>query len=50
MALFKKRGKWYIDYYYEGRRIREAIGPSKRAAEMALGARRCSRSGPCGSV
>jgi len=23
MALFQKYGKWYIDYYYQGQRIRE---------------------------
>lgn len=40
MALFKKKGKWYIDYYFEGRRIREAIGPNKRTAEKALAVRR----------
>lgn len=40
MALFKKRGKWYIDYYYQGRRIRECVGPSKRMAEQALAARK----------
>lgn len=40
MALFQKRGKWYIDYRYQGRRIRECVGPSKRAAEQALAARR----------
>jgi hypothetical protein len=22
MALFAKRGQWYIDYYVEGRRVR----------------------------
>jgi uncharacterized protein (DUF1810 family) len=40
MALFEKRGKWYIDYRFEGRRIRECIGLSKRVAERALAARR----------
>lgn len=35
MALFKKHGKWYIDYYCEGHRLREKVGPSKtRAAQM----------------
>ncbi len=40
MALFKKRGKWYIDYYYQGRRIRECIGTRKRQARNALEARK----------
>jgi len=40
VALFKKRGKWYIDYYYEGRRIRECIGTRKRQAKDALNARK----------
>ncbi len=36
MAVFKKNKIWYIDYYYQGRRIREAIGESKKLAEKAL--------------
>jgi len=40
MTLFKKRGKWYIDYYYQGRRIRECGGKNKRMAEHALVARK----------
>ncbi|MFQ6081690.1 MAG: hypothetical protein ACE5OW_08490, partial [Candidatus Bathyarchaeia archaeon] len=33
----RKRGRiWYIDYYVNGRRIRERVGPNKRAAEIAL--------------
>ncbi len=40
MALFKKRGKWYIDYYYQGRRIRECVGTNKRRAKNALDVRR----------
>lgn len=35
MAIFRKRGKWYINYYCQGGRIREAVGTSKRAAEGA---------------
>jgi integrase len=38
MGIFLKDGKWYIDYRYEGRRIRECVGPSKREAENALAA------------
>jgi len=40
MSIFQKGGKWYIDYYYEGRRIREVAGSNKRQAEIALTARR----------
>lgn len=31
-GLFFKRGKWWIDYYFQGRRIRECVGPSKTLA------------------
>jgi integrase len=40
MALFRKRGKWYIDYYYQGQRIRECAGTNKRRAQKALDARK----------
>jgi len=40
MALFKKRDKWYIDYRYQRRRIRECIGTNKRQAKHALDARK----------
>ncbi len=36
MALFKKNGAWWIDFYHQGRRIRRKVGPSKRVAEMVL--------------
>lgn len=36
MALFKKNGKWGIDYYAGGRRRREIIGPSRKLAETVL--------------
>jgi len=29
MAAFKKRGMWYIDYYYQGRRVRECIATGR---------------------
>jgi len=35
----KKSPNWYIDYYANGRRVREKVGPSRRAAEQALRAR-----------
>lgn len=40
MALFEKRGQWYLDYYAAGRRLREKVGRSKRQAQRALAARR----------
>ncbi|OQX51659.1 MAG: hypothetical protein B5M53_10675 [Candidatus Cloacimonas sp. 4484_209] len=36
MAIFKIKNTWYIDYYFNGKRIREAIGPNKKLAEQAL--------------
>lgn len=36
MGVFKKHGSWYIDYYVNGRRKREKIGPNKRQAELVL--------------
>ena len=37
---FLKNGNWYIDYYVNGRRRRERIGPSKKLAERVLGKRK----------
>ena len=36
MGIYKKKNDYYIDYYAEGRRIREKIGPSKTLAENVL--------------
>ena len=36
MGIFKKASNWYIDYYVEGRRRREKIGPSKKQAVIVL--------------
>lgn len=36
MAVFKKNGAWWIDFYHQGKRIRRKVGPSKKVAEMAL--------------
>ncbi len=33
MAVFKKQGVYWIDYYVHGRRKRERIGQDKRLAE-----------------
>jgi len=30
MAIFKKNGNWYIDYYCDLVRFRQKIGPSKK--------------------
>ena len=44
MGLYKRRGKegstWCIQYFTHGKRIREAIGPSKRQAELVLAKRK----------
>src|SRR5512132_815293 len=36
MAVFKKQSVFWIDYYVNGRRKRERIGPDKRLAETVL--------------
>jgi hypothetical protein len=36
MAVFKKQGVYWIDYYVNGRRQRERIGPDKKLAEVVL--------------
>ena len=36
MAMFRKNDNWYIDYYINGRRKREKIGPSKTQALIVL--------------
>ena len=42
MAVFKSKrdGNWWIDYYFQGRRKREKVGPNKREAETVLGKRK----------
>jgi len=39
MAIFKKNGNWYIDYYCDLVRFRQKIGPSKKQAEQMLAIR-----------
>jgi integrase len=39
-GLFQRKGQWYIDYYYRGRRQREKVGPSKGQAVQALAVRK----------
>ncbi len=36
MGIFKKNNNWHIDYYVNGRRKRESIGPSKELAKKVL--------------
>jgi hypothetical protein len=36
MAVFKKQSVYWIDYYVNGHRKRERIGPSRRQAETVL--------------
>ena len=36
MAIFKKNNNWYIDYYVNGRRKREKIGPNRKQALIVL--------------
>lgn len=40
MAIFQKRGAFWIDYYFEGKRIREKVGPNKTFARQALAKRK----------
>ena len=36
MGVLKKGNNWFIDYYVEGRRKRERIGPNKKQALIVL--------------
>jgi integrase len=36
MGVFRKQGVWWVDYYVDGHRKRERIGPDKRLAETVL--------------
>ncbi len=40
MRVFKRGKCYYIDYFYQGRRIKEAVGFNKKAAEDALAIRK----------
>src|SRR5713226_7488746 len=37
MGLIKRGSIWYVRYRYAGRDVRQAVGPSKRKAELVLG-------------
>jgi integrase len=36
MRTYQRRGVWYIDYSFNGRRVRSKVGRSKKMAELAL--------------
>src|SRR5689334_723285 len=40
MGLYKRGDTWCIQYFADGKRVREAIGPKKRQAELVLAKRR----------
>jgi integrase len=40
MGLYKRNGTWCVQYFAHGKRVREAIGPSKRQAELVLAKRK----------
>lgn len=35
MGIYKRAGIWYIDYYFDGHRMREAVGSNRKMAENA---------------
>lgn len=38
MGVYKRDNSWYYDFYYEGQRYRECIGPvSKTVAKVNTG-------------
>ncbi|MGA2631846.1 MAG: tyrosine-type recombinase/integrase [Terriglobia bacterium] len=39
MAMFRRNGNWFIDFYIGPRRVREKVGPSKGQAKKALKSR-----------
>ena len=36
MRVYQRKGVWYIDYSFNGRRVRRKVGTSKKMAELAL--------------
>jgi integrase len=40
MGLYKRNDTWTIQYFANGKRVREAIGPSKQQAELVLSKRK----------
>jgi len=39
MAVYLKKGNWYVDFWVQGRRRREKVGPSKKQALQVLNKR-----------
>jgi len=39
MGAYKRKNIWYIDYYFDGKRIRERVSPNKKLAERILAIR-----------
>ena len=37
MGVYRRDDTWWIDYYVDGQRKREAVGPLKKEADAALG-------------
>ncbi len=42
MVIFKAKDKYFIDYRVHGRRVRQGVGPSRKAAEQALAVRKAA--------
>src|SRR5262245_33671589 len=40
MGLYRRGSTWTIQFFANGKRVREAIGPSKRQAELVLAKRK----------
>ena len=40
MAIYQRGKNWYVDFWFEGQRIRERIGPSKKLAMTVLAKRK----------
>jgi integrase len=36
MGVYRRGKNWYIDFYAQGRRVREKVGPNKKLAEKVL--------------
>ena len=36
MRIYKRGKDWYVDYLYQGRRIRKKVGPNKKQAGAVL--------------
>jgi hypothetical protein len=36
MSIYRRGDNYYIDFSFKGQRIRESIGPSRKAAEKMI--------------